>query len=199
MNAAAFPPCLEEPAEPGSSTGELTAAANEAFARGDIARVCECLSAALELSPDNGELALALGHAEMSGGNLEAARAAYWSATLLLPKLASAHSCHALAARLLGRKSEASRSAVRAISLDPRDAVGLKVLARIHLDAGQPEAARQACRLVLRRDPQDADANQMLEEVFIQEAKLAENILEKRLTKPLPPRRRFAPPVAVAR
>src|SRR5580698_5694287 len=71
---------------------QLSAEANEAFARGDIARVRECLSAAVDLSPGNGNLALALGHAEMSAGNLEAALAAYWSATLLLPQLAAAHS-----------------------------------------------------------------------------------------------------------
>jgi tetratricopeptide (TPR) repeat protein len=166
---------------------QLTAEANRAFTRGDIARVRECLSAALELSPEEGELALALGHAEMGEGNVEAAMASYWAATLLMPKVASAHSCHALAARLLGRNSEASRSAIRAISLNPRDAVGLKVLARIHLDAGQPEAARQACRLVLHELPDDEDARQMMEEVLVQEALLEENLLAKQFhLKPEP-------------
>lgn len=158
------------------TVGQLTAEAHEAFVRGDLVRVRDCLTAALELSPGNGELALALGHAELSAGNLDAALAAYWSATLLLPKLAAAHSSRALALQLLGRSTEASRDAIRAISLDPGDAVGLKVLARIHLDAEQPDAARQACQVVLRKDAGDPDAIQMMEEAMVLEAKLAENL-----------------------
>ena len=39
------------------TVGQLTAEAHEAFVRGDLVRVRDCLTAALELSPGNGELA----------------------------------------------------------------------------------------------------------------------------------------------
>ena len=91
--------------------------------------------------------------------------------------------------RLLGRSAEASRDAIRAVALDPGDLVGLKVLARIHLDAEQPEAARQACQLVLRKNAGDADAIQMIEEAMVLEAKLAENLLERQPVSADPPSR----------
>ncbi|MGA3179226.1 MAG: tetratricopeptide repeat protein [Verrucomicrobiota bacterium] len=184
MNAHACAIDLENLLESGSTAvapaaQQLAAEAHEAFLRGDVRRVRACLGAALELSPGNGELALALGHAEMSAGNLEAALAAYWNATLISPHLASAHSNHALVLQLLSRLEEASRDALRALSLDPTDLVALKVLARIHLNAGQHEAAQQACRLILEQDEQDSEARHMFEEAIIQEAKLGEILPQK--------------------
>jgi tetratricopeptide (TPR) repeat protein len=136
----------------------------------------ERLIAAIQRSPDNGELPLALGSVEMSLGNVEAALAACSAAVLLLPNSAVAHSGAAWALQQLGRSAEASRAAVRAVSLDPCDAIALKILARIHLDAGQPEAAQKACRLVLWRDARDMEARQMMEEGTAQEVRLAENL-----------------------
>jgi tetratricopeptide (TPR) repeat protein len=156
----------------------LAADAHAAFLRGDARRVRACLGQALELAPSHGELALALGHSEMNAGNLEAALAAYWSATLRSPNLAAAHSNHALVLQLLGRHAEALRDALRAVSLDPKDIVGLKVLARIHLKAGQHEAALQACKLVLEQDDLDGEARRMLEQATIHEAMLGENLAE---------------------
>jgi len=199
MNATARPAGPEYPPETGSAADapaaeRLAAEARAAFLRGDANRARECLVAALELSPGDGELALALGHAEMSADHLEAALAAYWSATLRWPKLAAAHSNHALVLQLLGRAEEASRDALRAVSLDPNDIVGLKVLARIHLHAGQHEAAQGACRLILEQDDGDSEARQMLEEAIIQEAKLAENLSEKKAYRGArPPRNARAP------
>jgi len=66
----------------------------------------------------------------------------------------------------------------------------LKALARIHLDAGQHEAAAQTCGLILRKDTRDADARQMMEEALAQEAKLAENLLRE---PPLEPPRAVPP------
>lgn len=140
----------------------------------------ERLAAAIQRSPDNGELRLALGQVEMSLENYEAARAAFASAVLHLPKAAVAHSSLALACQKLGRSNEAARAAIRAISLDPSDMGGLKALARIHLSAGQHEAAQQACRLILRRDARDAEGLEMMEEALAQEAKLAENLMDGR-------------------
>ena len=166
MNATARPEISPQTgsAADAPASERLAAEARAAFLGGDADRARECLVAALELSPGDGELALALGHAEMSAGHLEAALAAYWSATLRWPKLAATHSNHALVLQLLGRVEEASRDALRAVCLDPNDIVGLKVLARIHLDAGQHEAAQAACRRILEQVERDDEARQMLQE-----------------------------------
>jgi len=154
--------------------------AGEARSCQNIAEARERLARAMQHSPDNGELPLALGHVEMSLGNFEAAHAAYASAASLLAKSAAAHSSLALACQKLGRSTEAAQAALRAIALDPTDATALKVLARIHLDAGQHEAAQNACRLILRRDSHDAEARQMMGEALAQEAKLAENLFDSK-------------------
>jgi len=68
---------------------------------------------------------------------------------------------------------EAAQSAIQALSIDPTDAVALKVLARIHLNAGLNEAAQEACQLILKGHAEDAEALQMLEE-----AKRGEKIID---------------------
>ncbi len=72
--------------------------------------------------------------------------------------------------------TEAERAAIQALSIDPSNAVALKVLARIHLNAGLHEAAQEACQLILKHDATDAEALQMIEEVMLQQAKLEENL-----------------------
>jgi glycosyltransferase involved in cell wall biosynthesis len=72
--------------------------------------------------------------------------------------------------------NEAERAAIQALSIDPTNAVALKVLARIHLKAGLHEAAQEACHLILKHDANDAEALQMMEEARLQEAKLEENL-----------------------
>jgi tetratricopeptide (TPR) repeat protein len=144
---------------------------------GNIAEARDRLAKAALESPENGELPLALGHLEMSLGNYEAARAAYRNAAILLPGVAQVHSGLAMACQKLGRPTEAGKAALRAVALNLEDKAALKVLARIHLDAWQHEAAARTCRAILRIDDRDADAGQMMEEAMVQEAKLAENLL----------------------
>jgi tetratricopeptide (TPR) repeat protein len=182
-----------DPSEGLAAAERLAVEAHAAFLRGDVRRVRACLGQALELAPSHGELALALGHAEMSAGNLEAALAAYWSATLRSPNLAPAHSNHALVLQLLGRHEEAARDALRAVALDPTDIVGLKVLARLHLKAGQHEAALQACKLVLEQDELDGEARRIFEQATILEAKLGEILPEHEAEAAQP--RRMIPPI----
>jgi len=133
-----------------------------------------------EASTRDGEIALALGHADLSTRDFETALENFSLATQLLPKRAAAHAGQALALQSLGRSSEASHAALHAVSLDPSNATALKVLARIHLDAGQPEAAQNACRRILKANLADADALNLLREAITQEAKLAENIVDVR-------------------
>jgi hypothetical protein len=60
--------------------------------------------------------------------------------------------------------NETERTAIQALSIDPSNAVALKVLARIHLNAGLLEAAQEACQLILKDDATDAEALEMMEE-----------------------------------
>lgn len=159
-------------------TEQLIGAANEALAGGNFALVRQNLRAAFKLSPNDGGLALALGHAELNGGDLNAALAVYTAAVSLLPKTPAAHASRALALQLLGRSPEAARSALHAISLDPNEAVAFKVMARIHLNAGQAELAQQCCRRILNCHPGDADAMQMLEEALAQQTCLPKNVVK---------------------
>ncbi len=156
------------------------AEAEESWERQNTAQAREHLLREMEQASGNGQLALALGHLEMSLGNLKGARAAFANAARLLPTSAAAHSRLALACQKLGRTNEAGHAALRAIALEPGDATALKILARIHLDAGQHEAAQNACRLILRRNRHDAEARQMMGEAIAQEARLAENIFDNK-------------------
>ncbi len=61
--------------DPDPTSEELVSGANEAFARGDLSAAREHLNAALQLAPDNGELALTLGHIKLNTGELAAALA----------------------------------------------------------------------------------------------------------------------------
>lgn len=74
--------------------------------------------------------------------------------------------------------AEAVRSVVQALSMDLKDIVALKTLARLHLTAGLWEAAEEACRIILKRQPDDAEALQLLEEAKVQEARLMENLID---------------------
>jgi len=136
---------------------------------------------AIRLSPDDGRLPLALGEAEMDLKNFSGALSAYAVAAGLLPREARVYSGQALAFQKLGRSSDAAHAAVLAVSLDPNDIRALKVLARIHLDAWQHEAAEETCHRVLQLNADDAEARQLLEEASVQEAKLAENLLGRPL------------------
>ena len=179
MNAFATAPRPENTMQFDDAAG-----AGEAFPGESLEAARERLVTAIGLLPDQGELFLALGHLEMKLGNCRAALAAFTSAAALLPKLAAAHSSRALACQKLGRSAEAAQAAIRAVWLDPCDAAGLKVLARLHLDAGQHEAAEQACRRVLRGDAQDAEAGRMLEEAMAQRRREHKSKLDKFLATP---------------
>jgi tetratricopeptide (TPR) repeat protein len=154
--------------EPAALTAEqLVFAADEALAGGDFAVVRQRLRAAFELSPNEGEIALALGHAELNGGSLPAALDAYSAAAALMPNSSFSHASRALALQLLARSPEARHAAVQAISLDPNQVIALKVLARIHLNTGCLDQAQLCCRRILSRHSKDGDARKMLEEALV--------------------------------
>ncbi|HEY3856121.1 MAG TPA: hypothetical protein VGO67_17155 [Verrucomicrobiae bacterium] len=157
-----------EQTEPAALTAEqLVAAADEALAGGDFAAVRQRLRDAFELAPNEGEIALALGHAELNGGSLSAALDAYSAAASLMPNSPASHASRALALQLLARSSEAAQAAAHAISLDPDQVIALKVRARIHLNASRPELAQQCCLRILTRHGNDRDAKKMLYESLV--------------------------------
>jgi hypothetical protein len=75
-------------------------------------------------------------------------------------------------------ETEIVRMAVQALSIDLKDVIALKTLARVHLNAGLWEAAEEVCRIILKRRPKDTEALQMMDEARVQEAKLMENIID---------------------
>jgi hypothetical protein len=139
--------------------------------RGGLRRAAECLGAALELSARSGQIAVAVGHAELLVRNYEAALAAFTRATRLQHRLASAHAGLGLTLQSLERWTEALSSVKHALSLDPKNPVALKVLARSQLHNGQLESAEQTCRLIVQHDAGNAEALQMIEEMRNQKEK----------------------------
>jgi SAM-dependent methyltransferase/Tfp pilus assembly protein PilF len=135
--------------------------ADDALARGDTAAVCRHLGAAALADPDNPGLRLALGNAKLHQRDLSGALAEYEHAAGLVPRSAEARASMALALQLLGRPHEAEAAATVALVLDPKQRIALKVMARVHLDAGRPDAARACCERVLAHDSADADALQL--------------------------------------
>lgn len=65
-----------------------------------------------------------------------------------------------------------AQAAIHALSVDPTNTVALKVLARMHLNAGLAEAAEEVCQLILKSNPQDAEALEMLQEASAWENQL---------------------------
>jgi|GEM_PF-625900 len=148
----------------GANAQQLAAKANDCLARGDIAGMRQHLAAASKVDPADPSLAVALGHAELNLGDLNAALTAYSKAAELGPTLPSAHSSRALVLQLLGRSTEAALEAKHTLTLSPGEPVALKVLARIHLNAGDRKMAQHILRTILDRNPADADALQMIEQ-----------------------------------
>ena len=135
--------------------------ADDALARADFPAVRAHLTAALDLDSDNAGLALALANVKLHQRDFTAALSDYERAAQLAPRLGDTHAGRALALQLLGRPDEASASATTALVLDPANGVALKVMARIHLDARNLEAAQQCCARLLRLNPSDPDALQL--------------------------------------
>ena len=133
-----------------------------ASAAGQFAEARRCVQNALEADPQNAELVLAGGHVKLGLNDVTGALHNYTLAAALLPRQAAVHSSRALALQLLERSVEARLEAQMALDLDGNDVVAMKVLARNFLDAQQPAEARQFCRQILDKNPDDADARAML-------------------------------------
>jgi len=105
-----------------------------------------------------------LGHTYMQRQDFDSGLTCYNDVAALAPHLSPAHSSRALALQLLKRTPEAKAAALRALECAPDDPVAMKVLARIHLNAGEGLPARQFCAWLLGLDAHDAQAQQMMAE-----------------------------------
>lgn len=172
------------------STPRITSAkdylhmAHAAFQVSDLNRTRESLRAALAFQPEDERLILALGHVEFGLGMYALALQRYTVVCDMAPSLAIGHSSRALTLKLLNRSREARLAAEHALSLDIRDLVALKVLARISLDAGRHDRAREYCRRILNLNPMDAEALRLLDQCRFD---LETFVAEEPAAAPLPP------------
>lgn len=158
---------------------EIVKAAEAAYQSRDFPTVERLLINALDQSPQRVDLRFLLGHTYMERGDFESALACYNEIARTVPNLSPVHSSRALALQLMGRTDLAKAAAEQALQLAPDDPVALKVLVRIHLNAGQGERSRQYGLRLLALDVRDVQARQMLAE--------AEALCERERAKHSPP------------
>lgn len=101
---------------------------------------------------------LAQGHAKLAEEDFIGAVTAYRRAVQMQPESDLAHAYLALALQLQGVPRRAKLAAQAALNLQSKNSLALKVLARVQLDWGNPDLAREHCDAALALDPADADA-----------------------------------------
>ena len=136
--------------------------AGVAFERGDALEARKWLAAAAQETPTRIEQLLELGYLRLNLGDLPEASVWFSHAVQQAPDLAHAHSSRALARALASQPTEAREDAERALALNPKDIVALKVLTRICLDLKDPTQARALSERILKLNAGDADAQAML-------------------------------------
>lgn len=147
-----------------SALADLISRANAACERGDRAAASQCLAAARKHPLGCCEDALRLGYIALNLDESGVALQYFTIAACLAPHESLTHASRALALQLLDRSEEAGQAARRAIRLDSKDGVALKVLARISLNARRPSDARSCCLRILSQNADDRDAQRMLQE-----------------------------------
>ncbi len=147
-----------------AAMADLITRANAACERGDRAAAMRCLAAARQRPPATADEALTLGYLTLNLEESDVALQYFTIAACLAPRQSFTHASRALALQLLDRSEEASQAARRALQLNPKDGVALKVLARISLNAQRPSDARLCCLKILSQNPDDPDAKLMLRE-----------------------------------
>ena len=119
--------------------------------------------------PAAAEQWLALGHAKLGAEDLDGALACYRQVLQRQPDCEEAHTASAIVLKLSGMSVLAKHAARAALAINPANSIALKVLARVQLDWGNADLARDLCDAVLARDPADADALIMREQCQTEE------------------------------
>ena len=156
--------CADEPAvssESAMAVGALIKEASTAYEIGDHSTARAHLNAAGNENIATVDDALGLGFLALNLGTTTIALDYFSRATKLNSADAFAHSSRALALQLLGRTDEAKVETETALTLNSTDALALKVLAQIQLNAGQHEKALALARRILSQNPQDADGRRI--------------------------------------
>jgi len=119
--------------------------------------------------PTAAEHWLAQGHAKLAAEDLDGALACYRRVLQRQPDCEEAQAASAIVLKLSGLDVMAKRAARAALAINPANPIALKVLARVQLDWGNADLARDLCDEVLARDPADADALIMRDQCRMEE------------------------------
>ena len=157
-----FPMNMSLEIEPEARLDCVVAEVAEARRCGHTDLAKKILRYARGLTPETVEDELALGFVHVESGDLKTALGWFTRVVSSSPNLAAAHSGQALTLQLLQRPIEALNALMRALALDSRDLIALKVLLRINLNMGMYPDARRICERILEISPDDADAAAML-------------------------------------
>ena len=118
--------------------------------------------AALREAPHHAAVWVKLGNLLVAQRDLNGAEEAFERAIRNGPHLAAAHNGMGATLMQLGRDAEAERALERAAELDPADPHPMMNLALMRERAGRADAARDAWREALRRDPESIVARSHL-------------------------------------
>ena len=142
---------------------KATAAA--ALEAGDLVRLKAALLALVPLEPDNPTIRLKLAELELDAGNAREAQT--WARDSLLIDVLNAD-VHRILAETAARLDDRKRAILEyetALELKPGMADWSLALARLHVADGQPERARPLLTELLKADPQQAEAQRLLDQL----------------------------------
>jgi tetratricopeptide (TPR) repeat protein len=129
--------------------------AESLFAEGKLFPAIEAYEAAINASPQNPALYVALARVQVFAGQYEEAQENAENALLLNPNNALAHAMHAWALDFQGKNSEAQESIQEALRLDPNNVLAHAYYVEILVDSGFDgyEKAAAESRVALSLDP----------------------------------------------
>jgi len=130
--------------------------AESLYKEGKLAQSIEAYLSAINASPQNAALYIAVARIQVWAGQYAEAQANAENAILLSPENSMAHAVRAWALDFQGKNSDASDEITKAIELDPNNAIAHAYRVEILIDSGlfdNIEKARQVSRDALTLDP----------------------------------------------
>ena len=110
--------------------------AESLFKDGKLSQAIDAYQSAIDASPQNPALYIAIARIQVWAGKYEDAQANAENAILLSPDNSMAHAVRAWALDFRGRNSDAMEEIEKAISLDPKNAIAFAYKVEILIDAG---------------------------------------------------------------
>src|SRR5689334_7257359 len=129
--------------------------AESLFKDGKLLQAIDAYQSAINASPQNPTLYIAIARIQVWAGKYEDAQANAENAILLSPDNSMAHAVRAWALDFRGKNSDAMEEIEKAITLDPKNAVAFAYKVEILIDSGSDniEKAIDASRTALALDP----------------------------------------------